>query len=224
MSQQSELLEHYRQLHNTRVYGTSSVKYVRFLRPWIRLSGARSLLDYGCGQSRFLDSLGLGPKVALRRYDPAIADYARLPKGKVDLLVSIDVLEHIEEAQLSAVFREMRNACREALIVVDTKSAKHTLPDGRNAHVSLHSHEWWQMRLATEFGYLEPISTPRRSRAAFKTWRSTPGEQLAYKLLRAQENAIYYAKRLLGRHKAQWKVSSIAQAADQRNLRPIGRR
>ncbi len=213
MSDKADLIDYYAETHERRVYGTSSVKYLRFLRPEILVRRPRSILDYGCGQSLFLDCLDLGYDVALHRYDPAIPAYAALPAEKVDLLVSIDVLEHIEERDLDAVLAGMRAACRDAILIVDTKPAKHTLPDGRNAHVSLHPPAWWRERLERHFGPLHPVRTARRSRAAFRTWPRSGPQALQFLTLRARETLIYYARRLVGRHKEQWKVSAVARRA-----------
>lgn len=212
MAGNAELLDYYRKTHDSRVYGTSAVKYLRYLRPEIALLRPASILDYGCGQSLFLDCLDLGYDARLHRYDPAIPAYAELPGETVDLLVSIDVLEHIEEDDLDAVLAEMRAVCRHALIVVDTRPAKHTLPDGRNAHLSLHPRSWWRERLSRHFGRLEPVRTARRSRAAFRTWARPPGQTLRFGWLRAREDAAHYARRLVGRHKRHWKVSSTGRA------------
>ena len=211
MAQSDDLIAHYERTHKQRVYGTSSVKHLRFLRPWITLRDPKSILDYGCGQSVFLDILGLGDDVVLGRYDPAIPGYAERPDQSFDLLVSIDVLEHIEEADLPKVLQEMRECCREALIVIDTRAAKHTLSDGRNAHVTLKSHDWWREALTRHFGYVEPIPAVRGSRAAFKTWPSNAQERVRYRWLRLGETIAYYARRLVGRHKSYWKVSTTAK-------------
>ena len=64
-----ELIEQYRQMHATRVYGDTSVKSLRFLRADVKLLKPRSVLDYGCGQSRLLEQLNLGYPVELIRYD-----------------------------------------------------------------------------------------------------------------------------------------------------------
>jgi len=202
------LVEHYRKTHARRVYGTSSVKSVRFLRPWIRALRPKSILDFGCGQSIFLDVLALNWKPEFHRYDPAIPAYERLPEAPADLLINIDVLEHIDEADLAGVLRQMRAACREAIIVIDTAPSKHTLPDGRNAHVTLHDAAWWRERLEAVFGPVEPIRTVRRSRAGFKTWQSPLRERLVYRFRRLIEDVQHYARRLVGRHKTHWKVSS----------------
>ncbi len=208
MADESSLIDYYGSVHSSRVYGTSSVKYVRFLRPQIRLLNPKSILDYGCGQSRFLESLALDPTPDLLRYDPAIPDYATPPARTADLLVNIDVLEHIDEADLDDVLLQMRRLCEEAIIVVDTSPAKHTLPDGRNAHVTLRSHDWWRERIERHFGPVYPIPVPRRSRAAFRTWQGDLGSRLRFLRYRASENLVYYARRLVGRHKQDWKQST----------------
>lgn len=206
-----ELLDYYKTTHARRVYGTSSVKYVRFLKPWIALRRPATILDYGCGQSILLESLDLGPDVALLRYDPAIAEYSRPPTAPCDLLLCIDVLEHIEERDVDAALREMHAWSKEAIIVVDTVPAKHRLPDGRNAHVTLRPHAWWQARIESIFGVAEAIPVPRRSRAAFRTWRSDAAELRRFRRLRLAGAVAHHVRRLFRRHKKAWKVSSIGR-------------
>lgn len=208
MAGNADLITYYETTHAERIYGTSSVKHIPFVRPWVHVRQPRSIIDYGCGQSHFTDLLKLGPQVRTVRYDPAIPDYAALPTESFDLLINIDVLEHIEEADVDTVLAEMRALSPNAIIIIDTKAAHHTLPDGRNAHVTLRPHAWWHKKLSQHFDHVEPISTRRSSRAGFKTWPSTVSERLRYRALRAAEAAGYYARRLVGRHKTQWLVST----------------
>ena len=213
MTKRSELLDYYAETHARRVYGTSSVKYVRFIKPWIALRRPASILDYGCGQSIFLEQLELGDDVELRRYDPAIPDYSHPPASRSDLLICIDVLEHIPETEIDAALREMRAWSKEAIVVADTAPSRHRLPDGRNAHVTLHPHRWWQQRIAAVFGVAEAISAPRSSRAAFKTWTSDAAEQRAYKRLRIRADIRHYAFCAVRMHKRAWKVSSTGKTS-----------
>ena len=199
MAGNTKLIEEYAQLHATQAYGTSSLKSLRLIRPEIQLLRPSSLIDYGCGQSVLLDRLDLGYPIALYRYDPAIPAFAKKPKVKADLLINIDVLEHIEERDLDDVLADMRSMCREALIIVDTAPAKRVLPDGRNLHVTLKPHDWWRGRIARHFGALYPLRTLRRARAGFKTWQRGPKDTLRYHLMRAGEDARYYARRVLGK-------------------------
>lgn len=209
-----DLIDYYRSTHARRVYGTSSVKYLRFLRPWIEIAKPASVLDYGCGQSLLVDVLGLGQHVERRRYDPAIPAYAIRPGGAADLLINIDVLEHIEEPDVDGALADMARLGRRAIVIIDTVPAKHRLPDGRNAHVTLKPHAWWQQRLLRHFGAAEPIPTPRRTRAGFKTWVSPSSEWLRYRALRLREDAVYLGKWATGRHHEHWKVSTTHRDQD----------
>jgi Methyltransferase domain len=193
------LIEQYRQIHASRVYGDSSVKNVRFVRADIQLLQPRSILDYGCGQSRLLEALQLGWPAQLLRYDPAIPRWARRPQAPADLLINIDVLEHVEEHDLDGVLADMAALGRDALIIVDTKPASAVLPDGRNAHVTVRPHAWWAERLARHFPQLYPLATVRRSRAGFKTWPRSVPQTLSYLGRRGADNARHYAGRLIAK-------------------------
>ena len=198
MTGDPDLIAQYRQIHATSLYGHTSVKNLRFLRPEIRLLRPASIIDYGCGQSRLLDALDLDYPVELTRYDPAIPAYAEKPTKRADLLINVDVLEHINEADLDSVIGEMAALCRNAIVVIDTKQAAAILPDGRSAHVTVRPHAWWQARLSRFFPTLYPITIARRSRAGFRTWARTPGQTLAFAGMRLEENLRYFGRRALG--------------------------
>jgi hypothetical protein len=195
----ADLIDQYRQLHATSGYGSTSVKNLRFLRPEILLLKPRSILDYGCGKSPLLDRLELGYPVELHRYDPAIPAIATPPTKPVDLLINVDVLEHIPEADLDHVVGHMARLAKNAIIIVDTEPAGTILPNGENAHCTLHPHAWWADYLRRFFPTLEPIRVKRRRRAAFRTWPRDRGDALRFALLRAGEDARFWtgkAKRL----------------------------
>jgi Methyltransferase domain len=192
-----ELIEQYARLHASEAYGNTSVKNLRFLKPEIQLLRPRSIIDYGCGQSRLLELLGLERSVKLARYDPAIPEFSEKPNEVFDLLVNIDVLEHIEEDDLDSVLAEMRSICRDAIIIVDTRPAKKILPDGRNAHATVRQHAWWREKISTHFGELHHIGTARRTRAGFKTWTRSTYQSLIYSGLRVVESARHYSRRLV---------------------------
>jgi Methyltransferase domain len=201
MAGNSKLIESYAELHATELYGATSLKNLRLIRPEIKLLHPQSIIDYGCGQSMLIDRLDLGYPLRLERYDPAIPAFAEKPKLKADLLINIDVLEHIEESDLDDVLAEMRALCRDALIIVDTAPAKRVLADGRNLHVTLKPHDWWRTRIARHFGPLYPVRTLRRARAGFKTWQRSAADTMRYHLMRTAEDARYYAKRMHGKSK-----------------------
>ncbi|MFN3227910.1 MAG: methyltransferase domain-containing protein [Hyphomicrobiales bacterium] len=170
------LIDEYATIHAKSAWGGSSIKNLPYLIPHLEALQPRSVIDYGCGKSPLIDALPISSIETRARYDPAIPEYAERPDGAFDLLINIDVLEHIPEEDLDDVIAEMRNLANDAIIVVDTKPAELVLADGRNAHISLHPHEWWQARLSHHFGSLYPIRMRRSGRAAFRTWPLRPGE------------------------------------------------
>lgn len=187
------MVAQYAALHATEGYGNTSVKNLRFLRPEIMVKRPASILDYGCGQSRMIHALRLDYDAELFRYDPAIPDYGKKPGKVVDLLINIDVLEHIPESKLDEVIADMRACCRDAIIIVDTVPAAKTLPNGENAHCTLYPGDWWRDRLARHFGPLEPFPTLRSGRVGFKTWKRPPSQAPRYWALRCLETIRHYA-------------------------------
>jgi hypothetical protein len=60
------------------------------------------------------------------------------------------VLEHVEEDRLDAVLDHLKTLAGKALyLVIATREANATLPDGRNAHLLVRSAQWWTDKLAT---------------------------------------------------------------------------
>jgi SAM-dependent methyltransferase len=189
------LIRYYADIHKSKAYGNTSIKNARFIRPDIKLLGPKSVIDYGCGQSVLIDSLGLGPDIVKRRYDPAIAEYSAKPDGVFDLLLNIDVLEHIPEGDLDPVIEEMRSLCRNAILIVDTVPARLILPNGENAHAKIKPKEWWKEKLGRHFPLLVPIRAARSWRAAFRTWERPAEQDAAFSAMRRAEDMQYYRAR-----------------------------
>lgn len=174
-----DLIQQYRQLHQSRAYGISSMGNFHYLAPHVREIAPRTILDFGCGQSRLPEALSIAFGVQVCRYDPAIPEYEARPSGRFDMLINIDVLEHVPEDEVETVIRDMATFSDRAIIIIDTVPAKTLLPDGRNAHITLHSPAWWKERINEAFPIVEPIRARARRRAAFKTWHSPKSVKLA---------------------------------------------
>ncbi len=201
MAGNTKLIEQYKKIHSEKTYGNTSVKNLRFIRPDIKILHPKSVIDYGCGQSPLLEELSLGYEIVKNRYDPAIPEFSKKPDTISDLLLNVDVLEHIEEEDLDTILAEMRSLCKNALIIVDLKEAELLLEDGRNAHVTIKPAEWWEEKISKHFGKLERIKVARSSRAAFKTWGRSPMETFIYYVLRLRYSSVYYVYRLFGKRK-----------------------
>lgn len=182
----------YSEIHAKEGWGNTSVKNLRNLRPAIKLLHPVSILDYGCGQSPLLERLELGYMPEMLRYDPAIPKYSTKPTRKAELLLNIDVLEHIPETHLEEVIADMAASCDNAIIIVDMAPAATILSDGSNAHCTLKPREWWEKKLSKHFGPLYSFPTLRSTRAGFKTWRWPLSQAPAYWGMRMMETLRHY--------------------------------
>ena len=107
-----------------------------------------SILDYGCGQGSLKRAIQeKTDRFAIREYDPAIPGKDALPMF-ADLVSCTDVIEHIEPELLDTVLRHIRSLSRKAaFVVIATRPSNKVLPDGRNAHLTVESDDWWRERL-----------------------------------------------------------------------------
>jgi len=164
-----ELIKEYSKIHKSRDWGWTSVKNLRFLLPYVRILRPQSIIDYGCGTSPLLKLLDVDSIRERRHFDPAITEHAEPPTKAYDLLVSIDVLEHVDEEHLDEVIAHMAELSKEAIIIVDTKPAALLLADGRNA-----------------------------SRASFRTWELTTFQKIQWTYWRFTEFLSYLKRRVGG--------------------------
>ncbi|MBX3497661.1 MAG: hypothetical protein KF769_15615 [Parvibaculum sp.] len=194
-----DLIQHYRTIHGREAYGNTSVKNLPYLLPLVDELKPASIVDYGCGQSTLIEELKHATGARVARYDPAIPQYSVRPDGRFELLVNVDVLEHIPEDALDAVIAEMASLAENAIIVIDTGPAVLLLPDGRNAHVTQHDGAWWEQRLRPHFPYLESFRVRSNRRAAFKTWKSHDGRALKNFLIFLKAEIAYRIRKVTGR-------------------------
>jgi 2-polyprenyl-3-methyl-5-hydroxy-6-metoxy-1,4-benzoquinol methylase len=111
--------------------------YIEELQP-------ETILDYGCGEMKLAEALA--PRRVMG-YDPGIPGRESMPKP-VDLVVSTDVLEHVEPKKIDAVLDHIfRLAGKGAYLVIATRPAKAVLPDGSNAHKIVEPAAWWVAKL-----------------------------------------------------------------------------
>ena len=126
-------------LHDSNdTYGTSSGKWADTVKALITKYNCKSVLDYGCGKGQLKVALGS----IVQEYDPGIE--GKESKQPCDLVVSTDVLEHIEPALIENVLDDIAAmTLKAAFLVIDTRRARKTLSDGRNAHLIVKSEYWW---------------------------------------------------------------------------------
>jgi hypothetical protein len=128
-------------LHAKGNYGTASLQYGQIVSAIVEGTGAKTLLDYGCGSMQNLKKV-LDCDVMYLGYDPAIPEFS--VKEPCDLVVCIDVLEHIEPELLDNVLDDLLMLTGKwGFFTVHTGPAKKVLRDGRNAHLIQKPAEWW---------------------------------------------------------------------------------
>jgi hypothetical protein len=157
-------------------YGGKGDKWADGVRELVDIFGATSVLDYGCGQGTLMKKLRtlVPSSVRLSEYDPAVDGKQMLPSF-ADLVVSTDVLEHIEPERLETVLKHLDMLARKAIfVVVATRPSNKTLPDGRNAHLIVESGDWWaakfrSMGFAVAPGPKSPLDKPSREFVAVLT-------------------------------------------------------
>lgn len=147
--QQAKLHEKYAE------YGSASVHAAPVVAKLINQYQITDLLDYGAGKLRLFKALkGLvHHKMRLQAYEPAAEDLAlRLPPNPAQMVVCIDVLEHIEPEHLDAVLDDLHRVTKEiGFFTISTVPAKKTLEDGRNAHLIQEGPEFWLPKLLQRF-------------------------------------------------------------------------
>lgn len=126
-------------------WGTTAHKAAARVKGVIAPS-CRTILDYGCGKGT-LRPLLESQTVTVDEYDPGIPGKDTPPIGPYDLVVCIDVLEHLEPETVDAVLDDLFRLGTDVFLIIDTIRAKKTLPDGRNAHLTVKGLSWWMAKL-----------------------------------------------------------------------------
>jgi hypothetical protein len=131
--------------------GFSIMEYVFEIGQLVKQSNISTALDYGCGKARAwkerdLQRLWKLSKVGL--YDPGVDQYSTKPEGKYDLVLCMDVMEHIPEHLVDEVLADICSyACKAVFFNICTRPASKVLVDGSNAHATVRTKQWWQKKI-----------------------------------------------------------------------------
>ena len=156
----TDLVDEYKVMHShsDRMFnGRSLLKFVDIIKVYLDKNGCQSVLDYGSGKGALYteDFYTITEEInkplpeywdidLCAMYDPAYEKHSILPDGKFDAVICTDVLEHISEADLGWVLREIYSkASKMVFLNVACFEALKKLKDGSNAHVSIFSTEEW---------------------------------------------------------------------------------
>lgn len=125
------------------------VKPLKQLAEYLEQWKPKTFLDYGCGKGAMLESIAASyPNMKCTGYDPGWGKYRRMPEGKFECVMCVDVLEHVEPKFLDNVLKHINQLSTKYIwICVDTIPAKKKLADGRNAHLIIKHNWWWKEKL-----------------------------------------------------------------------------
>lgn len=127
-------------LHELGNYGVSGDRWSFATDALAYTHRLKSVLDYGCGRG-FLRNVCTVP---VAEYDPAIPEKAG-PPPRADLVVCVDVLEHVERDKLANVLAHLHELSRRMLLVnISLRESTKVLSDGRNAHITLLEPRIWK--------------------------------------------------------------------------------
>lgn len=131
-------------LHAIGNYGVTAQKYGKMISGIVDRVGVANILDYGCGSNlSLLETFKPSQDCEYQAYDPGVPEYAGLPI-RSDMVVCIDVLEHVEPHLLDDVLDHLEDLTDVVLFAsINTGPAGKTLEDGRNAHLTQAPYSWW---------------------------------------------------------------------------------
>ncbi|WP_208998137.1 glycosyltransferase family 29 protein [Pseudovibrio sp. FO-BEG1] len=189
--------ELYAQLHRSNPgYGTSSSYLMDIILPLAADAQAKTILDYGCGKSSLVDDVAMLLESEPHRYDPSIPEYSNSPQSKFDLVLNTDVLEHVPESELDRVLEDIRAKSDKVIFHIPTLYATTLLPDGSNAHCTVHPAPWWLNKLAEHFPYVEVLRSTTNDQQFYVTWQlSQKGRQDLKRAYRQRRRANSLEKR-----------------------------
>lgn len=126
------------------MYGAEGYLWAYLIAGIARLEGYDTILDYGCGKGTLAEAL-VGSGLDVTEYDPGVPGKDTPPSGKYDLVVALDVLEHIEPECFDAVMADLKRLTGKLLFVVAvTKPSKRIMSDGRDTHLMLRDDAFWR--------------------------------------------------------------------------------
>lgn len=139
--------EIYRKIHATTPFGKRR-KSPKHLEKFIYSVEPSSILDFGCGKGNLIETLKEEfPKITVNGYDPCNPNFDRSIDGMfVDLLISSDVLEHVEPEFIDDTLKYLSNKSKYIYHLIALSPAKLILPDGRNAHLIQETPDWWRTK------------------------------------------------------------------------------
>ena len=140
--------------------GKSTLVFAKLIKQIIEKNKINTMLDYGCGKGFFyknpikqnglnLQNLKKFWNINIDLYDPCYEENSILNENKnYDLIICIDVLEHIPSADIDWVLKKIITKSKKYVFInVACYPAIALLPNGENAHININTPEWWHEKI-----------------------------------------------------------------------------
>jgi hypothetical protein len=113
-----------------------------------------SVLDFGCGMGVLKEFIATRVPRPLDwyEYDPSIEGKDTVPRGNFDLILTVDVMEHIEPISLESTLGWIADHSTRQFHHIDCNDTNHMLDDGRDVHLIVKPPAWWVAQLTAQVG------------------------------------------------------------------------
>ena len=141
--------------HEDPEFGTNGDDIAQIVADYIKECDFKTVLDYGAGKQRLTLALRTLTDARVDAYDPSIPEIETVPLNQYEFVICRDVMEHIEPDFLNQVLEHQAALTTKLCWHATSRTpAKRTLPDGRNAHLIVESHQWWIEQVSDYFEIL----------------------------------------------------------------------
>ena len=159
MITKQRLEKEYRWVHKntTTMSGSTTIKNKDSIKNVIQRIQPISVLDYGCGKGwqytrKFVhEEWGIQMPVLYDPYVEGINKLASYSHHYFDLVLCVDVMEHILPEETDQILHELFFLGNYIYFHIDTKKALKKFSDGTNFHVNIQEPDWWINKL-NEYG------------------------------------------------------------------------
>lgn len=139
--------------------GKTTSYYAKTIKNIIDKNKYQSLLEFGCGKGQYykkkfkiknetIPPLNNYWNLKINLFDPCVKKYHKFPNENIDISICIDVLEHIPEEDHDWILEKFLSITNFfSFIQVACYPAIALLPNGKNAHISIKDHNYWQDKL-----------------------------------------------------------------------------
>ena len=138
--------------------GKSLFFYFELIKQLIEKTKSKSLIDFGCGKAKYyFNNLNIKENEYKNiceywgikdyyLYDPGVEEFSNYPPEPKDGVICVDVVEHIPPEDVFKFIEDIFKLAKKFIfIVIACYPAVKTLPDGRNAHLSLLNPSEWKV-------------------------------------------------------------------------------